>query len=100
VVIRLAGADDDESPRSADPRREALVDVLLLGNLGRNCTPAFRVGDDDETLTLAESCARRAPHRSDDALERLTRDRGRLVRAHHATPLEDLLELDAARIRP
>ena len=99
VVVLLAGADDDESPRAADPGREPLVDIVLLGNGGRECTPAFRVGDDDETLTLAESCARRTPHRPDDALERLTRDRGRLVRAHHATPLEDLLELDAARIR-
>jgi acylphosphatase len=92
VIVVLANADGDQNGRFPDPggvteERGDAIELLAVGN-------------DDEPLALAEARARRAANGGDDPLQRIARNRIRLVGPRHSAMFENVSELhDRERIR-
>src|SRR5207248_9221813 len=98
VIVVLAHADDDQHRCDAHPLVVASKRGADLKDL-RDLAASRRLGDDEQTLALAEAGARCAAHGSDDALDRGAIDQVGLVRPDHPATLEDLPQLPRASIR-
>src|SRR5207342_2293960 len=92
AIDLLADTRDEERRRLADPRAEAMLDVIALTAILCYALADLRVGDHEQALALAEARTRRSLRRQRDPLEHGAIEWLGREMAHHPPTHHDVLE--------